>query len=107
MVYFITMPFVDGVYETGYYRQFDPLQYTGGGRFNKVYAFGDYEALDPNEYLTGSSFYFRFHYYASTGSYENSMTSTEYNPFIRMESSWSWYDYYFSDYSTFYHDRIL
>jgi len=98
IVYFITIPFVDGVYETGYYRQFDPLQYTGGSRHNKVYAFGDYEALDPNEYLTGSSFYFRFYYYASTGSYEGSITSPDYNPFIRMESSWSWYDYYFSEF---------
>lgn len=100
MVYIITQPYVDGVYEQGTRRQWDPLLSWNNGsyRHNKIYAFGDYEPLDENEYLTGSSFYFKFYYYVSTSSFESYVGSSEYNPFIQLSGSTQRYEYFFSEY---------
>lgn len=99
IVYIITNPFTDGVYEQGSFRQFDPPSAWGFPyRYTKLYAFGDYEALDENEYLTGSSFYFRFYYFAAQGTYESNISDPHYNTFIHVGSTQSWYDYYFDSY---------
>lgn len=99
MVYVMTYPFTDGVYEQGYYRQFDPPSAWGQPyRYTKMYAFGDYDAIDPQEYLTGSSFYFRFYYFAAQGNQEAQLTSPQHNPFLQIGSTWSWYDYYYDNF---------